>query len=157
MMGIKYREASTQDVPKMIELWKEFIDFHKARDPFFSRAKEGPENFGKFILENINKDDAIVYVAEANGEVVGHILATIQSYPPAFEIKRYGLVNDLAISSGYRRNGIGTHLFSIVREWFIEKGMKRLEIEVAISNEVSTSFWNKMSLKPYKEVRYLEI
>ncbi len=65
-MEIEYRKATEQDIPRIIELWKEFIDFHKARDAFFSRSKEGPENFGKFILENINKDDAIVYVAEAN-------------------------------------------------------------------------------------------
>ena len=156
-MKIEYRKAIEQDIPKTVELWKEFIDFHKARDPFFSRSKDGPENFGKFILENMSKDDAIVYIAEANGELVGHILATIQSYPPAFEIKRYGLVNDLAIASGYRRKGIGEHLLGMVKEWFAGKGMKRLEIEVAISNEVSTAFWNKMSFKPYKEVRYLEL
>jgi ribosomal protein S18 acetylase RimI-like enzyme len=156
-MKIEYRKAIEKDIPRIVELWKEFIDFHKARDPFFSRSKDGPENFGKFILENMSKDNAIVYIAEANGELVGHILATIQSYPPAFEIKRYGLVNDLAIASKYRRKGIGEHLFGMVKEWFTGKGMKRLEIEVAVSNEVSTSFWNKMSFRPYKEVRYLEL
>jgi len=157
IMEIEYRKATEQDIPRIIELWKEFIDFHKARDAFFSRSKEGPENFGNFILENINKDDAIVYVAEANREVVAHILATIQSYPPAFKIKKYGLVNDLAVTSGYRRKGIGGHLFGMVKEWFAEKGMKRIEIEVATSNEVSTSFWNKMAFSPYKKALYLEL
>ena len=157
MSTIKYREATEQDIPKIIELWKEFIDFHKIRDPFFSRSKEGPENFGKFILENMRKEDAIVYVADTNGDVVAHILATIQSYPPAFEIKQYGLVNDLAVASAYRRSGIGKHLFSMARNWFVEKGMKRIEIEAAITNETSTSFWNKMDFKPYKEVCYLEL
>jgi ribosomal protein S18 acetylase RimI-like enzyme len=157
MSEIKYREATKQDIPKIIELWKEFIDFHKAKDPFFSRTKEGPENFGKFILENLHKDDAIVYVAETNGEVVAYILATIQSYPPVFEIKRYGLINDLAVTSTYRRSGIGEHLFDIAKDWFDKKGMKRVEIEVAVTNEVSTSFWRKMGLSPYKDKCYLEI
>ncbi len=157
MSGIRYREATEHDIPKIIELWKEFMDFHKTRDPFFSRSKEGPENFGKFILENLRKDDAIVYVAETNGEVVAHILATIQSYPAAFEIKRYGLVNDLAVAAVYRRSGIGKQLFNMVKDWFCKKGMKRVEIEVAVANEVSTSFWNKMHFKAYKEKWYLEI
>jgi ribosomal protein S18 acetylase RimI-like enzyme len=157
MTEIKYRRGTKHDIPRIIELWKEFIDFHKDRDPFFSRSKEGPANFGKFIAENMSKDTAMVYVSEAQGEVVGYILATIQSYPPAFEIKRYGFVNDLAIASGYRRKGIGEHLFGMAKNWFIEKGMKRLEIDVAVSNDVSTSFWQKMSFKPYKEVRYLEL
>lgn len=157
MSEIEYREATEQDIPQIIELWKEFIDFHKVRDPFFSRSKEGPENFGKFILENLGKGDAFVHVAETNGKVVAHILATIQSYPPAFEIKRYGLVNDLAVSSEYRRLGIGEHLFTMAKDWFEERGVKRMEIEIVIANEVSTSFWTKMGLKPYKEKCYTEI
>lgn len=156
-MEIEYRKAIEQDIPRIVDLWNEFIDFHKSRDPFFARSKEGAGNFGKFILENINKDDAIVYVAEANREVIAYILATIQSYPPVFEIKKYGLINDLAVTSGYRRKGIGEHLLEMVKEWFAKKGMKRLEIELAISNEVSTSFWNKMAFKTYKEVRFLEL
>lgn len=63
MNEIKYREAVEQDIPRIVDLWKEFVDFHKVRDPFFSRSKEGPENFGKFISENLRKEDAMVYVA----------------------------------------------------------------------------------------------
>jgi len=98
-----------------------------------------------------------VYIAEINGGVVAHILATIQDYPPVFDIKQYGLVNDLAVASAYRRSGIGKHLFNMARDWFIKKGIKRVEIEAALTNETSTSFWNKMDFKPYKEVCYLEL
>ena len=157
MSEIEYRQAKEKDIPRVVELWKEFIDFHKTRDSFFSRCKEGPENFGKFIAENLQKDDAIVYVAEMDSTVIGHILATIQNYPPVFEIKRYGLVNDLAVASAYRRAGIGQHLFALVKDWFVSKDIRRIEIEVAIANEVSTSFWGKMNFKPYKEICYLEL
>jgi GNAT superfamily N-acetyltransferase len=157
MNEIKYREAVEQDIPRMVDLWKEFVDFHKVRDAFFSRSKEGPENFGKFILENLRKGDAMVYVAEIEGEVVAHLLATIQNYPPAFETKRYGLINDLAVTSAYRRQGIGGHLFRMAKDWFEKRGVKRIEIEIVIANEVSTSFWTKMGLKPYKEKCCLEI
>jgi ribosomal protein S18 acetylase RimI-like enzyme len=157
MSEIKYRQAIEKDIPKIVELWKEFIDFHKIRDSFFSRSKEGPGNFGKFIAENLRKDSAVVFVAEKNGDVIAHILATIQDYPPAFEIKRYGVVNDLAVTTEYRRFGIGQHLFHMAKDWFSKKGISRIEIEVAVSNEVSTSFWEKRKFKPYKETLYLEL
>jgi ribosomal protein S18 acetylase RimI-like enzyme len=157
MHEIKYRQAIENDIPKVVELWEEFIDFHKVKDSFFSRSKEGPENFGKFITQNMRKDDAIVYVAEKDGEVIGHILATIQNYPPVFEIERYGLINDLAVSSLYRRIGIGQHLFALAKKWLVKKGIRRVEIEVVTANEVSTSFWRKMSFKPYKSICYLEL
>jgi ribosomal protein S18 acetylase RimI-like enzyme len=156
-MEIKYREATEQDIPQIVELWNEFIDFHKSRDPFFSRSKEGSENFGKFILVNLKKDDAIVYVAEANPEVVAYILASINSYPPVFEIHKYGLIYDLAVTSGYRRKGIGERLFGMAKEWLVIKGVQRIEIEVATANEVSTAFWTKMAFKPYKKVYHLEV
>lgn len=157
MTKINYREAIKEDIPGLIELWKELMDFHGARDSFFSRSKEGPENFGNFLLENIRKDDAIVYIAETEKEVVGYILAMIQDYPPVFEVKQYGLISDLAVTSKYRRTGIGMHLVSIAKEWFILKGMIRTEIGVAASNEISTSFWTKMEFRVYKESRYLDL
>lgn len=114
MSKVIYRQADEKDILQIIDLWKEFIDFHKVRDSFFSRSMEGPENFGKFILENLNKEDAVVYVAETKGEIIAYMLATIQSYPPAFETKRYGLVNDLAVTAEYRRKGIGEHLLTMI-------------------------------------------
>ena len=64
MREIKYRQAVEKDISRIVELWEEFIDFHKVRDSFFSRSKVGPENFGKFVGQNLRNQDAIVYVAE---------------------------------------------------------------------------------------------
>jgi len=87
MGEIKYRQAKNEDLLAIIELWKEFIDFQKVRDSFFSRSEEGPEKFCKFIAGNIRKDDAGVYVAEKDGEVIAHILASIQNYPPSLKLR----------------------------------------------------------------------
>lgn len=154
---MKYRKAKKEDIPGMIDLWKEFIDFHKEKYPLYSRSDDGPENFGKYILMNINSNDSSVNVAESNGEIVAYILAIIQNYPPVFKIKKYGLISDLAVNSRYRRSGIGMNLLQIVKDWFVKKGMSRIEIEVAAANEISTSFWSKMGFKTYKEVRYFDL
>lgn len=98
-----------------------------------------------------------MFVAEKNGQVVAHILATIQTYPPVFEIDRYGLVMDLAVTTRCRRVGIGQHLFQMVKEWFYSKGMARIEIEVVTANDVSKAFWKKMGFEPYKNTCYLGI
>jgi len=85
------------------------------------------------------------------------MLATIQNYPPAFEITRYGLINDLAVTAKYRRVGIGEHILEMAKNWFEKKAIKRIEAEVVIANEISTSFWAKMGFKPYKEIFFAEI
>ncbi len=120
-------------------------------------ADDGPANFGKFIAENLQNNNATVYFTEDNDELIAYILATIQYYPPVFEIKKYGLVNDLAVAMAYRRLGIGQHLFLMVKDWFAKKEISRIEIEVSLVNETSISFWRKMNFRPYKEIQYLEL
>ena len=39
-----------------------------------------------------------------------------------------------------------------VKDWFAAREIGRFEIEVVITNEVSTSFWKKMNFRPYKEI-----
>lgn len=146
-----------KDIAQITGLWEELIDFHKARDAFFSRSREGSKRFGEFIAGNLRKDDAIVYVAENNGSVIAYILATAQEYPPVYEIKNYGVINDLAVASAYRRTGIGRQLVAMAMEWFLGKQIRRIELEVVEANEVSTSFWRKMGCTPYKQVCYMEI
>ncbi len=151
------REATTRDIPQIVELWTEFFDFHKERDIHFSRSAKAPENFANYIGENLGNEEVRVYVAELNGKVVAYLLAMIQNYPPVFERKQYGFISDLAVTSTCRGSGIGSELFDLARDWFSQKEITRVEIEVAITNKPATSFWNKMGFRSYKEVKYLEL
>jgi len=45
----------------------------------------------------------------------------------------------------------------MVTDWFIEKGIRRVEIEVVVANEVSNAFWSKMNFRPYKKICYCEL
>ena len=45
----------------------------------------------------------------------------------------------------------------MAKKWLVRKGIDPIEIEVTIANEVSTSFWGEMSIKPDKMKYYLEL
>ena len=128
----------------MKELWKEFIDFHKKRDPFFTRTADGHDRFGEFVLERIEKEDWLVLVAESEGEVVGHCLATIEEYPPVYINPRYGYVQDIAVTKKYRRSRIGRKFFDRMAAWFREQGVDRIELDVTATNDVSARFWREI-------------
>jgi GNAT superfamily N-acetyltransferase len=112
------REAKTEDVATMKELWIEFIDYHKARDRFFSRTSDGHERFEAFVLDRINNDDWLVLVAVVNDRIVGHCMAAIQEYPPVYVSPRYGYIQDIAVTERYRRANIGSTLFEQAVSWF---------------------------------------
>jgi len=151
------RKAKQEDIESIKELWKEFVDFHKFRDPFFTRSPDGHDRFGEFVLGNIESDDWLVLVSEHAGELIGYSMAAIQKYPPVFIKSIYGFIQDIAVTGEYRKHGIGKMLFENMIEWFREKGLTRVEVQAASANEVSMAFWRKMGFQHYIERFYIDL
>jgi len=154
---VSIRRPTAEDVPIIIEMWKELMDFHKERDEFFSRSTTGHEGFTDFITAHIAKDASCVLVAELKENIVGYCLVAIEKYPPVLQIQEYGRVHNLAITKKYRCRGIGKELLREAQAWFCEKGVHRIEARIATSNKLATKFWAKMGFRPYMEAVFLEI
>jgi ribosomal protein S18 acetylase RimI-like enzyme len=151
------RKAGRADVPSILELWKELMDFHKERDQLFSRSATGHESFADFITGHISSETSNVFVAEAGKDIVGYCIAIVEKYPPVLEIQEYGLVKSLAVTEEHRHSGIGKRLLEEAQSWFSEKGVHRIEARVAKSNRLATDFWAKMGFVPYLETVFFEI
>ena len=143
------RKAMLKDIPAIIELWKEMMDFHKKRDPFFTRAANGDQVFGEYLEKNINSETACVYVAIIGGTIVGYCQGTLEKNPPMLTTSDYGQVLDFAVAADYRRTGVGERLCRALEGWFILKGVHRLEVRHSEFNEAASHFWAKMGFKPY--------
>jgi ribosomal protein S18 acetylase RimI-like enzyme len=151
------RKASTYDVPQIVELWKELMDFHKERDRIFSRSVTGHVAFADFVTGHISNETSCVFVAEAGRNLVGYCLAFIEKYPPVLKMTEYGLVQDLGVTKKYQRRAIGKRLLKKAQNWFSEKGVRRIEARVAEFNKASTESWAKMGFTPYLETVFMEI
>jgi ribosomal protein S18 acetylase RimI-like enzyme len=149
LLNVTIRRAATGDLNAIGDLWREFMDFHKSRDAHFARAADGHDRFKEFISGHMASETSCVLVADVDGEAVGYCLATRAQYPPVFAYRDYGTVYDLAVTERCRRNGIGERLYRAAQTWFVERGIHRIELRVAVSNEVSTAFWQKMGFSPY--------
>lgn len=146
------RKAEGKDLDAIGGLWREFMDFHRDRDPHFSRAEDGDKHFKEFISRHIASDKSCVLVAENDGCVVGYSLATLTKNPPVLKEKDYGTISDLAVSGKCRRMSIGEKMYKETLSWFSEHGVRRIELRVAVANEVSSAFWRKMGFSPYAEI-----
>jgi GNAT superfamily N-acetyltransferase len=154
---IKIRKAGQRDIPAMVELWKEMMDFHKERDKFFTLRAGTDKKWFKFITGHISSTKSTVLVAEHNGRLVGHCLTFISEYPPVLTTKRYGVFQEIAVTADYRRSGIGQRLVEEMLKWFRKRRITRLEVRVSVFNEISTAFWRKMEFKPYLETLCREV
>ncbi len=154
--NLTIRKAKPADLVEVVELWKELMNFHCNLDPFFTQAKDGPNNFLKWVEKQMELEDAELIIADVSGKIVGYAKIEISKYPPVFEKKQYGMISDVSVAEEYRRNGIGEALYGKAMDWFEEKGMTRIELRVADVNSVARGFWEKMGFKPYMTTMFKE-
>ena len=152
----KIRHGTKQDIPEVVELWKEFMDFHGDRDPRHRRSVGGDEHFASFLEANLASADSRLWVAECDSAVAGYCLARRAQRPPVFEERAYGEVLDLAVAGPFRRSGIGTKLFAEAGKWFQGQKINRVELRVSTSNELASLFWKQLGFRPYLQVMYRE-
>ena len=144
--------ATEKHVPDIVELWKEFMDFHKSLDPFYTRTDDAP--FERRVRDLISSEDAQVLVALDNDTVVGYSISQINSYPPVFKESTYGYISDVAVRSKSRRKGIGEQMLAKIYEWFDSRDIHRIELRVVANNAIAYSFWKKQGFKAYVHVLY---
>ncbi|MHC4117282.1 MAG: GNAT family N-acetyltransferase [Planctomycetota bacterium] len=148
---ITVRRATQRDIPAIIELWNEFMAFHREKDPLFTQAPNSEEVFAGFVHSNIDCETACVHVAVVDEQLVGYCQGKLGKYPPVIVERDYGEILDVAVSADHRRTGVGERMFAALRAWFRSNGVHRIEVRRSISNEIASRFWRKMGFEPCLE------
>ncbi len=105
-------------------------------------------------LKNIDIKREIVYVAEIDGTVVGYIHAEI--YNTLYYETMINILG-IAVSSDYRRQGIGRALLSRTEEWGKENGVKFVRLNSGGSRKEAHNFYRAMGYDDEKmQVRFLK-
>jgi ribosomal protein S18 acetylase RimI-like enzyme len=143
-MKVRIKLAGEQHIPGVVEVWKDFSDFHQAKDPFFTRRDGAEKDFSNYFRKVISSKDTLALVALVNKEkVIGFSISAIKNHPPIFTETKYGEIIDLAIHDAYRCQGIGEEMLRIIFEWFDAHDARRIELRVAAKNFIGYSFWEK--------------
>jgi ribosomal protein S18 acetylase RimI-like enzyme len=156
-MRVRIKLAGQEHIHGVVEVWKDIMDFHQAKDPFFARKEGAEKEFSDYFREVISADETHALVATVNGEkVVGFSISAIKNHPPVFTDTKYGEIIDLAIHDDFRCKGIGEEMLKIIFEWFDAHDARRIELKVAAKNMNGYSFWEKHGFVEYLHVLYLE-
>jgi len=159
-MGFTMRHGNENDTPGMLRLWREMMDFHAQVEPRFRPLPSpvGEQAWEKHLRENVwGNDDWCVFVAEADGELIGQIMGVVRDPVPVFERKRYGYVTDIFVAPAARRSGVGQALFKELKAWFCERAVSHLQLQVAHNNSVSQTFWRAMGCTDYMDVFWYDL
>ena len=149
---MEIRKAKVSNVAEIIELWKQLMDYHRKLDLFFTRSTNGHINFRKHLVECIESEDACVFIAVENEEILGYILGKIQEYPPVFETEKYAEIFDMYVKQDFRRQKIGERLVKNAVDYFKKKGLSRIEMKVATKNKPGIDFWKNQGFEEYMKI-----
>ena len=96
-------------------------------------------------------------IAQDDEATIAYCQCFVVNAPPVLKTKQYGNIADLAVLEKYRRNGVGEQMVERAIEWFRLQGLERIEVRVAVTNEISMQFWRKMGFQTYLETMSKQI
>jgi len=159
-MTVTIRPGTEDDLPGMLRLWREMMDFHAHWDARF-QPKPSPvaeQAWADYLREEIlGSDTWCVFVAERERKLVGQTLGELRKRAPVWLPQTYGYVTDIVVDPDGRREGIGSVLFSALKDWFRERGATHLELQVLARNPASQAFWRAMGCNEYSNTMWYDL
>ena len=154
---MEIRKAVVMDIPALVPLWIDFMDYHAELDPAFTRDPAGADNWARYIEEKMKDEVFAVFVAAAEGRLVGYAVAFVQTYPPIWTVKARGFIDELYVDPASRRGGVGRRLLAAAEAWLTERGMAHVELKVDVANVPTRRFWKDMGFAPRVEIMSREL
>jgi ribosomal protein S18 acetylase RimI-like enzyme len=136
MITIDVRRAREEDGAALGRLGAMLLRTHYAfdRERFMAPRGNAEEGYAWFLVSQLHEPDAVVFVAEHNGEVVGYVYAGLE--PLSWKELRgpAGFIHDVAVAPTSRRLGVAEALLRAAFEWLTQAGAPRVLLWTAEQN-----------------------
>ena len=143
------REAGPDDLRAILELWRELAEYHDCLGPSYELSTEAPSAYESWVTMRLASDQVLFLLAETGGRAVGYIQAGLYTRPAVLVDRACAAIDECLVTCEFRRRGIGERLVQEICRMASERGVTRVEVGYATSNDVSTLFWQKMGFEPY--------
>lgn len=166
----RVRRARMQEIDRVAALWSLITEHHADLDPLF-RMRSGPVAAGELreLLRALQRDpDAEILVFDPSpdpssnagskaepAEAVtldGLCIVRIDRAAPILEETERAEITDLGVRPALRRQGIARRLVEEAMAWVRDRGVERVEIQVATGNREGQAFWRAMGYTDLMDV-----
>ena len=87
-----------------------------------------------------------------SGTLEGLCIVRVDHAPPILEETERGEITDLGVRPTLRRQGVGRLLVEEAMAWLRDRGVSRVEIQVATGNREGQAFWRAMGYSDLMDV-----
>jgi ribosomal protein S18 acetylase RimI-like enzyme len=143
------RQAARTDLPALGRLGAMLMRAHYAFDQqrFMNPGDSPEEGYAWFLGTQLRSDDAVIFVAERDDEVLGYVWAALE--PQSWKDLREaaGFIHDLAVDERGRRSGIATALVDAATDWLRRRGMPRVVLGTAERNAAAQALFTRLGFR----------
>ena len=145
----------------MAALWALITEHHAGLDPlFWMRRGHVAEGELRELLRALARDpDAQILVFDSADEndpdtaqIDGIVIVRIDHAPPIMEEVERAEITDLGVRPELRRAGIARRLVDEAMDWVRDRGVSRIEIQVASGNVEGQAFWRALGYTDLMDV-----
>lgn len=144
---IQIRRATAEDIPGLVASSSGlFGEDAGTRDDTMNI--QWPVQFGAASLTAALADPArAVFVADADGSVVGHLTA-YATEPSDIRLVRTATLLSMYVFPGHRSSGVGGRLVDAFKAWAASHGAQRLTVTAYAANSDAIRFYQRNGFAP---------
>lgn len=146
---VTVRTVGPDDEPAIGRLGAMLVTEHHDFDPrrFIAPVPDLAQRYGQFLLSQAARREMIVLVAERAGEVVGYAYAGMEGNDYMALRGPAGVLYDLVVDPGHRRQGIGTRLMAAALDRLRELGAPRVLLFTADRNHGAQALFDRAGFR----------
>jgi ribosomal protein S18 acetylase RimI-like enzyme len=133
-------------------LFRQYYSYFDSLGIKLKLAEDGEERWMAATLQSVNRM-SVLPLALAGGQIVGFAQGTLKLMPDYLGAHKAGVVQHVYVQEAHQRKGIAEALVSALEQWFREKQVQSVELQVITHNDKALQFWQKMGYEP--ELRQL--
>jgi GNAT superfamily N-acetyltransferase len=140
----------TADYSALRACFVELQTWEQSLEPGLPAPEEAADPYLAEVFRNCAENSGRIFLAEADGAVVGFICVLAKVLPSADDgIAPYAYISDLVVRAAHRGRGIGRELMMRAESFAREFGAKQLKVGVLVRNEATHAFYRAGGFRDY--------
>lgn len=150
------RRITEADVPCVVRLQHQLMDYHEALDSRIVHREDIEESFERWLRNLFTDENAVIFVAEVDGFVAGYAVGSDRD-SLAYIPKRIGFIVDTCVDKAYRQRGIGAAMVVELKAWFRSRGLTTARVNAAHKNPAAQNFWRGQGGQDFSDVLHIDL
>jgi len=149
---MKIRRAEDRDISEILSLLSQVLTVHHGIRPDLFKADTTKYNERELSALLTLEDRPVFVYEDDDGHIRGYGFCVIQTHPAdniLTDIKTL-YIDDLCVDQAFRGTGVGSAIFSYIREYAKENGCYNITLNVWEGNDAAMSFYKNMGMQVQK-------